>query len=124
MILVDANLSPSWIPFLQSANIEAAHWWTVGIGDAPDSELLDWAIHHNATILTGDGDFSQLLALRGLSGPSVIYLRTNERNPEGAGESVASAYREVLKRAKNGMIVTIDDRGSRFRPLPIIRGEL
>jgi predicted nuclease of predicted toxin-antitoxin system len=83
MILIDANLSPSWVQFLQTAQIEAVHWWRLGRGDAPDSELLEWAIERDAIILTGDGDFSQLLALRGLSRPSVIYLRTNERNPQG-----------------------------------------
>jgi predicted nuclease of predicted toxin-antitoxin system len=30
----------------------------VGNGDAPDVELLEWAVEHDAVILTGDGDFS------------------------------------------------------------------
>ena len=84
-ILVDANLTPFWVEYLQSAGIEAVHWWSVGKGDAPDVELLEWAVEHDAAILTGDGDFSQLLALRRLSRPSVIYLRTGEQNPQGPG---------------------------------------
>jgi predicted nuclease of predicted toxin-antitoxin system len=123
MILVDANLTPFWVPFLQSSDIEANHWWKVGKGDAPDTELLQWAIEHNAIILTGDGDFSQLLALRGLSQPSIIYLRTHERNPAGPGERVAQAYRAIIARTEGGVIVTIDERGSRFRSSPIVSGE-
>jgi predicted nuclease of predicted toxin-antitoxin system len=119
-ILVDANLTPFWVDFLQTAGIEAVHWQSVGKGDAPDAELLDWAVEHNATILTGDGDFSQMLALRRLSRPSVIYLRTSERNPLGPGARVIAAHNAISARTESGMIVTIDDRGNRLRTLPIL----
>jgi predicted nuclease of predicted toxin-antitoxin system len=119
-ILVDANLTPFWVEYLQSAGIEAVHWWSVGKGDAPDVELLEWAVEHDAAILTGDGDFSQLLALRRLSRPSVIYLRTGEQNPQGPGARVIAAYNAIAGRAESGSIVTIDDRASRSRALPIL----
>jgi predicted nuclease of predicted toxin-antitoxin system len=122
-ILVDANLTPRGVEFLQSTGIEAVHWWSVGAGDAPDAELLEWAVERDAIILTGDGDFSQMLALRGLIRPSVIYLRTSERSPQGPGERVIAAYKAMTGRADGGMIVTIDDRGSRLRALPILNGE-
>jgi predicted nuclease of predicted toxin-antitoxin system len=122
-VLVDANLTPFWVDFLQSEGIEAVHWWSVGKGDAPDAELLEWATENNAAILTGDGDFSQLLALRGLIRPSVIYLRTNERNPQGPGAWVVAACKSISGKTESGMIVTINDRGSRVRSLPILNGE-
>jgi predicted nuclease of predicted toxin-antitoxin system len=122
-ILVDANLTPFWVEYLQSAGIEAVHWWSVGKGDAPDSELLEWAQERDAAILTSDGDFSQMLALRRLNHPSVIYLRTSERNPQGPGQQVIAAYSAIAARAESGMIVTIDDRGSRLRALPILNDE-
>jgi predicted nuclease of predicted toxin-antitoxin system len=40
-ILIDSNLTPIWVEFLQSAGIKAVHWWNVGKGDAPDAELLE-----------------------------------------------------------------------------------
>jgi predicted nuclease of predicted toxin-antitoxin system len=122
-VLVDANLTPFWVEFLQAAGIEAVHWWSVGKGDAPDAKLLEWALEHEAAILTGDGDFSQMLALRGLSRPSVIYLRTTERNPLGPGALVIAASNAIAKRLESGMMVTIDDRGSRLRALPILNDE-
>jgi predicted nuclease of predicted toxin-antitoxin system len=122
-ILVDANLTPFWVEFLESAGVEAVHWWHAGRGDAPDAELLEWALEHDAAILTGDGDFSQMLALRRLSRPSVIYLRTSERNPQGPGKQVIAACNAIAVRAESGMIVTIDDRGSRRRALPILDHE-
>jgi predicted nuclease of predicted toxin-antitoxin system len=122
-ILVDANLTPFWVDFLKSGGIEAVHWWSVGKGDAPDAELLEWAVERDSVILTGDGDFSQLIALRRLSRPSVIYLRTNERNPQGPGVRVIAAYNAIAAQAASGMIVTIDDRGNRLRALPILSEE-
>jgi len=122
-ILVDANLTPFWVDFLHSAGIEAVHWWSIGKGDAPDTELLEWATEHDVAVLTSDGDFSQLLALRGSTGPSVIYLRTNEHNPQGPGAAVIAAYNAISEHAESGMIVTINDRGTRMRRLPILSGE-
>jgi predicted nuclease of predicted toxin-antitoxin system len=122
-VLVDANLTPFWVDFLQSAGVEAVHWWKVGSGDARDEELLEWAVEHDAAILTGDGDFSQLLALHWLIRPSVIYLRTNERNPEGPGAWVVAACKSISGQTQSGMIVSINDRGSRVRSLPILKGE-
>ena len=55
-ILVDANLTPFWVEFLQSAGIEAVHWWSAGSGDAPDAELLEWAEERDAAILTGEDE--------------------------------------------------------------------
>jgi predicted nuclease of predicted toxin-antitoxin system len=122
-ILVDANLTPFWVEYLQLAGIEATHWWSVGKGDAPDAELLEWAVERDAAILTGDGDFSQMIALRQLTRPNVIYLRTSERNPQGPGQRVIEAWNAIAARAESGMIVTIDDRGSRMRALPILDDE-
>jgi predicted nuclease of predicted toxin-antitoxin system len=122
-VLVDSNLTPLWVGYLQAAGIDAVHWWSVGKGDAPDEELLEWAAERNTAILTGDGDFSQMLALRRLSGPSVIFLRTSERNPQGPGDRVIEAYKAISERMEGGMIVTIDDRSIRRRELPILIDE-
>ena len=122
-ILVDANLTPFWVEFLQSAGIEAVHWCSFGKGVAPDSELLNWAIEHDAVIFTADGDFPQMLALRRLDFPSVIYLRTSEQNPQGPGNQVVAACKVIAARSESGLIVTINDRGSRLRALPILIGE-
>jgi len=43
-VLVDSNLTPFWVEFLQSESIDAVHWWRIGKGDAPDDELLAWAV--------------------------------------------------------------------------------
>jgi predicted nuclease of predicted toxin-antitoxin system len=118
-ILIDSSLSPIWVEFLKSAGIDSVHWWNIGAGDAPDSELLEWAAARDATIFTSDGDFPQMLALRRLNRPSVILLKTNERNPQRPGQQVIAACRTIAGRTEGGMIVVISERGARVRNLPI-----
>lgn len=38
--LIDMNLSPSWVPFLQNAGFEAVHRSAVGAVDASDRTLM------------------------------------------------------------------------------------
>ena len=39
-LLVDMNLSPSWVKYLAEAGFEAVHWSEIGSGSAPDAELM------------------------------------------------------------------------------------
>lgn len=121
VVLVDANLTPHWVPYLKSNEIEAVHWYSIGKGDASDLVLLQWAQSHGAVILTNDGDFSQIIATQRLGHPSVIYVRTNERNPQGPGEQVVTAFRLISESRPACLIVTITERGIRSRSLPVER---
>lgn len=42
-LLIDMNLSPTWVEFLGSAGIEAAHWASVGERDALDTDIMAYA---------------------------------------------------------------------------------
>ena len=62
-LLVDMNLSPEWVGFLQSAGWEAIHWSTVGNPRAEDEEIMAWARAQKHVVFTHDLDFGTLLAL-------------------------------------------------------------
>jgi len=57
-LLIDMNLSPSWVEFLVRAGWEAIHWSAVGRANAPDAEVMTWAAEHSFVLLTHDLDFS------------------------------------------------------------------
>jgi predicted nuclease of predicted toxin-antitoxin system len=57
-LLVDMNLSPSWVERLARHGSEAVHWSTIGPATAPDSEILTWANQHDFVLITNDLDFS------------------------------------------------------------------
>jgi predicted nuclease of predicted toxin-antitoxin system len=55
-LLIDMNLSPTWVRFLIEAGFEAIHWSEIDAGDAPDQDLLRWAADHQYVLLTNDLD--------------------------------------------------------------------
>lgn len=56
-LVVDMNLSPSWIPVLETAGHEALHWSAVGNPCAQDSEVMAWARQNKYVVFTHDLDF-------------------------------------------------------------------
>ena len=38
-IMIDMNLSPSWVPLLESHGYTATHWSQTGSVSAPDNEI-------------------------------------------------------------------------------------
>jgi predicted nuclease of predicted toxin-antitoxin system len=121
MILIDSTLSPSWLTYLGAAKVESVHWMRMDKLETESDDLLGWAVRNNATILTGSGHFTQTLALRRLEHPSVIYLRTHERNPDTVGKRVVKACRRASRNRSNSMVITIDEHGDREHALPIVR---
>ena len=73
--IVDMNLSPDWVKILKGAGIEAVHWSTIGPGNAPDDQIMDYATANGFVVLTNDLDFGTALALTNIPEPSVVQLR-------------------------------------------------
>jgi predicted nuclease of predicted toxin-antitoxin system len=118
-LLVDMNLSPSWVPFLAEHGIEVVHWSVVGSVSAPDSEVLHYADAGGYVIFTHDLDFGAILAAREMSGPSVIQIRSQEVLPANVGGLVLRAIQAAEAYLKQGALVTVDLTRHRIRVLPI-----
>jgi predicted nuclease of predicted toxin-antitoxin system len=61
-VLVDMNLSPAWVNVLADGGIVAQHWVSLGVPNAPDSEVMAYAMANGYLVLTHDLDFSAILA--------------------------------------------------------------
>jgi predicted nuclease of predicted toxin-antitoxin system len=118
-LLVDMNLSPSWVPFLQKAGLEALHWSAVGAPDAPDHALMQWAAAQNYVVMTNDLDFSAILAATGRQKPSVIQLRADLLTPAAIGCAVVRALEQTRAELVAGALVSIDPSRARVRILPL-----
>lgn len=118
-ILVDMNLSPTWVPFLAAHGSEAVHWSTVGQPSAADSEILSWAEANGFIVFTHDLDFGMLLAARKTRGPSVIQVRTQDVLPSVIGDTVLRAIEAARYHLDAGALVTVDRVDQRIRVLPI-----
>ena len=57
------NLSPRWVGAFIDAGFEAVHWSAVGSTNAPDEDIMLYAMQNELVIFTHDLDFGTLLAL-------------------------------------------------------------
>jgi predicted nuclease of predicted toxin-antitoxin system len=73
-ILIDVNLSPTWVQVLEEAGHTASHWSTIGSLNASDREILLWAKASGYLLFTHDLDFEAILAATETEGPSVIQI--------------------------------------------------
>jgi predicted nuclease of predicted toxin-antitoxin system len=118
-ILVDMNLSPGWVSFLTGAGIEAVHWSEVGSGNAPDSDLMQWAAERGYIVLTADLDFGAILAASQRIGPSVIQVRNDILTPRAIGGAVVAAIQQSRQELLDGALVSVDAARARLRILPL-----
>ena len=118
-LLVDMNLSPSWVEVLLAAGHDAVHWSSIGDAAAPDAELLLWARTNDATLLTCDLDFAAILASVSADAPSVVQLRMDDVLPSSAGPIVLAALNQFEEELAAGALISVDPDRARGRVLPL-----
>lgn len=118
-ILIDMNLSPSWVSVLEEAEWSATHWSAIGDPDAPDRNLMDWAEANGHVVFAHDLDFGALLALTHKTGPNVLQVRGEDMLPDHMGDLVLAAIRQHETDLESGALVVVEERKSRVRVLPI-----
>lgn len=118
-LLVDMNLSPSWVGWLSQRGFDAVHWSTIGAATAPDEEILSWAHGHGFVVLTNDLDFSAILAATSGRSPSVVQLRAQDLLSQDSFGIVVDALEAHREDVERGALLSIDERGARLRMLPL-----
>ena len=118
-LLVDMNLSPSWVERLAGQGFEAVHWSTIGTATAPDAEILTWANEHGFVVITNDLDFSAILAASAGATPSVVQIRSHDLLSDEAVSVVAKAVQAHREDIERGALLSIDEGGTRVRMLPL-----
>lgn len=118
-LLLDMNLSPSWVPFLRNAGVDAVHWSAVGAANASDRIIMEWAREHSCVVFTNDLDFSALLAMTRATGPSVLQVRLQDLLPAAVGPLVVHIIRTYEANLREGAIVTLAENATRVRILPL-----
>ncbi|MBI2303055.1 MAG: DUF5615 family PIN-like protein [Armatimonadetes bacterium] len=120
-LLLDMNLPPAWCQVLSRAGWETRHWSQVGDPAADDLSIAAYAREHHQVLLTSDLDFTDLLALTGATGPSVVLLRIGDVRPTTSADPVVAAMRQFDDELEGGAIVAIEPHRSRARVLPLSR---
>jgi predicted nuclease of predicted toxin-antitoxin system len=118
-LLLDMNLTPRWVPYLEAAGFEVVHWSTVGLSNPPDEEIMPYAAGHGMVVLTHDLDFSAILGATKGKKPSVVQLRAHNISPEAIGPHIVTALRHTVDDLELGVLLTIDPDRTRIRLLPL-----
>lgn len=115
------NLPEEWVSVLAKHGLEAVHWSTLGSATAEDSEIMEWASQNGYIMFTHDLDFGALLAASGADRPSIFQVRTLGVLPSQIEALVVSALKQFLPLLIEGALVTVDEKRSRARVLPLVR---
>ncbi len=121
-LLVDANLSPNVRDALAAAEFETVHVADVGLLQASDQDIFDWAAEKNYVVITADSDFAMLLAFSRASCPSVVQLRgVAELRADVHARLLVDNLRSVEEALDDGAVVSLSPGRIRIRDLPIER---
>ena len=107
-LIIDENMPPGWIAFFVAARIEAYEWESLGLPNAPDSEIIEYAAREDYVILTRDLDFGTHLAKTQAMKPSVIQVRTDDTAPESIGQQVLEAIQQNVAALNAGALITVE----------------
>lgn len=118
-LLVDMNLSPRWIDFLEGAGFKVTHWSTTGAAGATDDAIMAHARANDFVVLTHDLDFGAILAATHGHKPSVVQVRASNVSPEAIGLALVAALKQVSQDLEAGALVTVDPGRARLRLLPL-----
>ena len=118
-ILVDNCLPQSWVGYLRENGHTARHWREVGAANAPDTEIMEWAVKNTSIVLTHDLDFTRLLFQSRATLPSVIQLRLDDVRPGGIGQAILLILAQQKEELDRGALVTVKGQKSRLRLLPL-----
>jgi predicted nuclease of predicted toxin-antitoxin system len=116
------NLTPAWVEFFATRNVESVHWSDIGDPKALDSEIMTFARANGVVVFTHDLDFGNILAVTNARGPSVIQVRVEDPIPAMIGDDVVAAITDNAVHLERGALITIDPDKRRIRILPIIPG--
>jgi predicted nuclease of predicted toxin-antitoxin system len=117
-ILIDMNLSPSWVGLLTAEGFQAKHWSHVGDPRSSDHVLMKWAREEGYVVFTHDLDLGALLAATRAEGPSVIQVRTQDIMPSSLGSRMMKILRQYGSVLEKGALITVDETKDRVRILP------
>ncbi|MBD1209719.1 MAG: DUF5615 family PIN-like protein [Ignavibacteria bacterium] len=118
--ILDMNVSPLTVTFLQQHAHDALRVSTVLPQSASDSAILEYARTENRFVLTNDLDFSDLIALNNHSSPSVLTLRLSQIDPETIHSLLLRALPSMqAAMAESQIIATLTEKSLRLRTLPI-----
>lgn len=99
--LIDAQLPPALARYLQAFGHDAEHVVDVGLREADDNAIWQFATSPAAVLLTKDEDFAQRRLLTA-DGPAVIWLRVGNCTNRALLQWFAPMLPDIIERLQQG----------------------
>jgi predicted nuclease of predicted toxin-antitoxin system len=95
-LLFDQNLSPRLVNRLANLYPDSQHVSFIGLDQADDRAVWEYAKQNDFTVVTRDSDFSELSILRGFP-PKVIWIRRGNCLTSQIEEILRSHYQDIIQ---------------------------
>jgi len=118
-ILIDMNIPLSYSTLFNEKGVETIRWSDIGLPNAPDEEIIQYAKINKYVLLTSDLDFSALLSMTHAAKPSIIQMRISIIRADRAVEMIVSAVKRYSSELAQGAILSINPKKARVRLLPL-----
>lgn len=118
-LVADLHISPRTVDFLRQLGHDVVRVAEVLSPKASDEEIVAYAVAEGRVVLTQDLDFSALIALGRLSGPSLISLRLTSSQIEYVNAVLKRTLPLLEEEVQAGVLVSVEDHRIRRRRLPL-----
>lgn len=98
---------------------DVVHVGELGMSQASDRDILDWARTNNRVVVTLDADFHAILAVGSETSPSTMRIRVEGLKAHDLARMLRHVWPRVESDLAKGAMVSIDIRSIRIRSLPV-----
>ena len=117
-IPLDQGLPRSAAFRLRMLNWDVQHVGNLGMSKSSDQDIIDYASKNNAVIVTLDADFHALIAVKKLTGPSVVRIRIEGLNGEELAKLMVAIWPKIEKELAKTAMISVMPEHIRVRLLP------
>lgn len=118
-ILADVNIAPRTVTHLRDLGHDVERVGDTLALSTSDEEIVLAALKDDRIVLTQDLDLSTIVALSGRQAPSVVTLRLSSARIESVSARLEEVLPAIEESLATGALVTIEDRRTRSRSLPL-----
>ena len=122
-ILLDQGMPAGAAQLFRDLGYECSHVSELGMQRSEDEDILAFAGDRGWTVVTLDADFHALLAVRGLSRPSVVRLRREGCRAEAAVAILTPVLERYRIEIAQGAMISVKEHRVTCHRLPIGREE-